>query len=213
MATKGPSTPLLLIRAALIWMCVLEFLPLSRIGASGITTSQVQRFSIQHSLNFQACSEGPRSDRLARVVSDRSTFGYLTDVFCAWPEHRGQGLANGWSAARVLPTPSLQGGFAVGCWPPRMPKTPLRPLWLQTPFDDSGMIHAEVRTQTPYKPASHARLPHNDPSRAGADPAEWGCSISFVAGVFALLAIGLHPPPDRDFSAGGSLACAWRLAL
>jgi len=105
---------------------VLEFLRQSY-WASGITTSQVQ-VSIQHSLNF-SLFRGPDQIGYARVVSDRSTFGYLTDVFVL-PEHRGQGLGK-WLVSCVFSHPELQ-GFAVGCWPPRMPK-PSTPAMASTP--------------------------------------------------------------------------------
>jgi len=50
---------------------------------------------------------GARQAGLARVVTDRATFGYLCDVYVA-PEHRGQGLGQ-WLVACTLEHPDLAG--------------------------------------------------------------------------------------------------------
>lgn len=62
--------------------------------------------SLQHALPFSLLRD---TDQIgfARVISDRATFGYLTDVFVL-PEHRGQGLGQ-WLIDCVFAHPELQG--------------------------------------------------------------------------------------------------------
>ena len=73
--------------------------------AKGIPRETVDR-SIENSLCF-GLYEGERLIGFARVISDRATFGYLSDVFVL-ESHRGKGLAT-WFMETVLEHPDLQG--------------------------------------------------------------------------------------------------------
>ncbi len=83
---------------------VVDFLVQSYWG-SGMERSKIQT-SLHHSLTFSLLKE---TDQIgfARVISDRSTFGYLTDVFVL-PEQQGQGLGT-WLIDCVFAHPDLQG--------------------------------------------------------------------------------------------------------
>jgi len=129
---------------------VLDFLRQSY-WASGITTSQVQT-SIQHSLNF-SLFQGSDQIGYARVVSDRSTFGYLTDVFVL-PEHRGQGLGK-WLVSCVFTHPELQ-GFRRWMLATDDAKT-LYARYGFSSMDTSGMIMQKFDPDA-YKPASSRPL-------------------------------------------------------
>jgi GNAT superfamily N-acetyltransferase len=72
--------------------------------AQGIPREVVER-SIRHSLCFGAF-DGPRQVGFARVISDRSTFAYVADVFVL-PSHRGQGIGKRLMAC-VSSHPELQ---------------------------------------------------------------------------------------------------------
>ena len=67
-----------------------HFLSEQSTWARGIPLDTVRR-SVQHSLNFGGFLAG-RQVAYARVVTDRSTFAYLVDVFVL-PEQRGQGFS------------------------------------------------------------------------------------------------------------------------
>ena len=71
----------------------------------GIPRRLVDR-SIENSLCFGLYSE-ERQIGFARVISDLSTFGYLSDVFVV-ESHRGRGLAT-WFMQTILAHPDLQG--------------------------------------------------------------------------------------------------------
>ena len=71
----------------------------------GIPLSTVQR-AINHSLCFGGYLGG-RQVAFARVITDKATFGYLSDVFVL-PEHRGRGHSKALMAA-ILAHPELQG--------------------------------------------------------------------------------------------------------
>lgn len=71
----------------------------------GIPLSTVQR-AINHSLCFGGYVDGQQV-AFARVITDRATFGYLSDVFVL-PEHRGRGHSKALMAA-ILAHPELQG--------------------------------------------------------------------------------------------------------
>jgi GNAT superfamily N-acetyltransferase len=62
--------------------------------------------SIEHSLNL-GLYDGDDQVGFARVVTDRSTFAFLADVFVL-PTHRGRGLGV-WLCATVLEHPDLAG--------------------------------------------------------------------------------------------------------
>ncbi len=62
--------------------------------------------SIDHSLNL-GLYDGDAQIGFARLVTDRSTFAFLADVFVL-PSHRGQGLGV-WLCATVLEHPDLVG--------------------------------------------------------------------------------------------------------
>lgn len=71
----------------------------------GIPLSTVQR-AINHSLCFGGYVDGQQV-AFARVITDRATFGYLSDVFVL-PEHRGRGHSKALVAA-IVDHPALQG--------------------------------------------------------------------------------------------------------
>jgi GNAT superfamily N-acetyltransferase len=73
--------------------------------AKGITRELVVR-SIAHSLPFSAF-DGDAQVGFARVITDRTTFAYLADVFVL-PSHRGRGIAKLLMEA-ILAHPELQG--------------------------------------------------------------------------------------------------------
>ena len=67
--------------------------------------------SMEHSICF-GLFDGDRLIGFARVVSDRATFAYWTDVVTA-PEYRGRGLGQ-WLCQCMLDHPDLQGLRRVG---------------------------------------------------------------------------------------------------
>jgi len=73
--------------------------------AAGIPRSVVER-ALANSLCFGVYRDGQQVG-LARVITDRATFAYLSDVYIL-PEHRGQGLAKR-VLAEVIEHPELQG--------------------------------------------------------------------------------------------------------
>ncbi|MBA4216708.1 MAG: GNAT family N-acetyltransferase [Proteobacteria bacterium] len=72
----------------------------------GIPQATVER-AIAHSLCIALHAEGQGQVGFARVVTDRTTFAYLCDVYVL-EGHRGQGLADGMIQA-LLAHPDLQG--------------------------------------------------------------------------------------------------------
>jgi GNAT superfamily N-acetyltransferase len=73
--------------------------------AAGIPLETVRR-SMGHSLCFGILTGG-RQVGFSRVVTDRTTFAYLCDVYVL-EEYRGRGLAS-WMLETVLAHPDLQG--------------------------------------------------------------------------------------------------------
>ncbi len=73
--------------------------------AAGISREIVER-AVRHSLCFGAY-DGGRQIGFARVVSDRATYGYVSDVFVL-PSHRGRGVGKQLMAA-IMSHPELQG--------------------------------------------------------------------------------------------------------
>lgn len=73
--------------------------------ARGIPRETVAR-AVAHSLPFSVFLDA-RQVGFARVVTDRSTFAYLADVFVV-DDQRGRGLAR-WLVATILAHPDLQG--------------------------------------------------------------------------------------------------------
>ena len=73
--------------------------------AEGIPREVVER-SIRGSLCF-GLSEGERQVGFARVITDRTTYAYLADVFVL-EDHRGRGLGL-WLIESILGHPDLQG--------------------------------------------------------------------------------------------------------
>jgi GNAT superfamily N-acetyltransferase len=73
--------------------------------AEGIPRDVLDR-SIDHALCF-GLYEGLRQIGFARVITDRATFAYLSDVYVL-EEYRGRGLAT-WLMEVVLEHPDLQG--------------------------------------------------------------------------------------------------------
>jgi len=73
--------------------------------AEGIPREVVTR-SIEHSLCFGLYQDGHQIG-LARVITDRATFAYLSDVFVL-EAHRGRGLAS-WLMDVIHGHPDLQG--------------------------------------------------------------------------------------------------------
>lgn len=72
--------------------------------ARGVAIEVVTR-SLHHSLSF-GVYDGERQIGLARVITDRATFGYIADVYILQP-YRGRGLAK-WLMECVLEHPDLQ---------------------------------------------------------------------------------------------------------
>ena len=70
----------------------------------GIPLSTVQR-AINHSLCFGGYVDGQQV-AFARVITDRATFGYLSDVFVL-QEHRGKGLGK-WLIQSICDHPDLR---------------------------------------------------------------------------------------------------------
>jgi len=73
--------------------------------ARGIPAEVVAR-AIANSLCFAAL-DGDRQVGFARVITDRATFGYVSDVFVL-PSHRGRGVGKRLMAA-IMDHPELQG--------------------------------------------------------------------------------------------------------
>ncbi|MCI0548571.1 MAG: GNAT family N-acetyltransferase [Candidatus Rokubacteria bacterium] len=73
--------------------------------AAGIRREVVER-AVRHSLCFGAY-EGARQIGFARVVTDRATFAYVSDVFVL-PDGRGRGVGKQLMAA-IMAHPELQG--------------------------------------------------------------------------------------------------------
>jgi GNAT superfamily N-acetyltransferase len=73
--------------------------------AAGVPEDVVRR-SIENSLCF-GVYRGEEQAGFARVVTDRTTFAYLADVFVL-EEHRGQGIGK-WLVEVILSHPDLQG--------------------------------------------------------------------------------------------------------
>jgi GNAT superfamily N-acetyltransferase len=72
--------------------------------AQGVPRATVQK-SIEGSLSF-AVLYGSRQVGFARVITDKATFGYLSDVFIL-EEYRGKGLSK-WLMEIILGHPELQ---------------------------------------------------------------------------------------------------------
>lgn len=82
-----------------------RFLSEEAYWSPGIPFATVQR-AINHSLCFGGYLDGQQV-AFARVITDRATFGYLSDVFVL-PAYRGQGHSKTLIAA-ILAHPELQG--------------------------------------------------------------------------------------------------------
>jgi len=74
--------------------------------SEGIPLATVQR-AIQHSLCIALHADNQGQVGFARVVTDRTTFAYLCDVYVL-EAHRGKGLAD-WMVQSLLAHPDLQG--------------------------------------------------------------------------------------------------------
>ena len=74
--------------------------------AAGISRDLVER-SMRHSLCFGAFDGEGRQVGFARVISDRATFAYVSDVIVL-PSHRGRGVGKQLMAA-ITAHPDLQG--------------------------------------------------------------------------------------------------------
>jgi GNAT superfamily N-acetyltransferase len=72
--------------------------------AKGVPLEVVAR-SLQYSLSFGVYHDGQQIG-LARVITDRATFGYVADVYILEP-YRGRGLAK-WLVECVVGHPDLQ---------------------------------------------------------------------------------------------------------
>jgi N-acetylglutamate synthase-like GNAT family acetyltransferase len=82
-----------------------RFLAEDSYWSRGIPRSIVER-AIANSLCFGVCHRGGQVG-FARIVTDRSTFALLSDVFILEP-HRGKGLSK-WLMRYVVEHPDLQG--------------------------------------------------------------------------------------------------------
>jgi ribosomal protein S18 acetylase RimI-like enzyme len=82
--------------------------------AKGVSREVVER-AIEYSLCF-GLYDGQAQVGFARVVTDRATFAYLSDVFVL-ESHRGRGLGK-WLVEFVLAHPDLQGlrRFVLATW-------------------------------------------------------------------------------------------------
>ena len=72
----------------------------------GIPLETVER-AVRHSLCIALHADGQGQVGFARVVTDRTTFAYLCDVYVL-QAHRAQGLAD-WMVQSLLAHPDLQG--------------------------------------------------------------------------------------------------------
>ena len=82
-----------------------EFLTSSH-WASGTDLATVRR-SIENSLSFAVLDRDEKTVAFGRVISDKTTFAYITDVFVV-ESHRGRGLA-AMLVETMLARPELQG--------------------------------------------------------------------------------------------------------
>ena len=73
--------------------------------SQGIPLETVQQ-AIEHSLNF-GLYRGKQQVGFARVITDYTTFAYVTDVFVQ-ESFRGQGLSK-WLMEKIVAHPELQG--------------------------------------------------------------------------------------------------------
>ena len=104
MQTKNISWRSATTRGRLDVPLIHRFLSEEAYWSLGIPSPTVQR-AINHSL-FRGYLGG-RQVAFARVITDKATFGYLSDVFVL-PEHRGRGTGKALMAA-ILAHPELQG--------------------------------------------------------------------------------------------------------
>ncbi|MEX0300386.1 MAG: GNAT family N-acetyltransferase [Kordiimonas sp.] len=74
--------------------------------SEGIPFELVNR-AFRNALSFGIYREDATQIGMARMITDRATFGYLADVFLV-PEERGQGLAK-WLMDVVMSHPELSG--------------------------------------------------------------------------------------------------------
>jgi GNAT superfamily N-acetyltransferase len=82
-----------------------EFLSGQSYWATGVPRAVIER-AIEHSLCFGVYRDGTQV-AFARVVTDRATFAYLSDVFVQ-PADRGAGIGK-WMLGSILRHPDLQG--------------------------------------------------------------------------------------------------------
>jgi N-acetylglutamate synthase-like GNAT family acetyltransferase len=83
-----------------------EFLSSSSHWALGTDITTVRR-SMENSLSFAILDRDEKVVAFGRVISDKTTFAYITDVFVI-ESHRGRGLA-GMLIEAMLAHPDLQG--------------------------------------------------------------------------------------------------------
>ncbi|MGR5468577.1 GNAT family N-acetyltransferase [Vibrio astriarenae] len=74
--------------------------------AKGIPRERVEK-SVKHSLCFEVYDVRGEQVGFARLITDRATFAYLSDVFIL-SEHRGKGLSK-WLVEVIISYPDLQG--------------------------------------------------------------------------------------------------------
>ncbi|CAM4412567.1 GNAT family N-acetyltransferase [Vibrio agarivorans] len=74
--------------------------------AKGIPRERVEK-SVKHSLCFGVYDARGEQVGFARLITDRATFAYLSDVFIL-SEHRGKGLSK-WLVEVIISHPDLQG--------------------------------------------------------------------------------------------------------
>jgi GNAT superfamily N-acetyltransferase len=82
-----------------------DFLVRDAYWSPGIPRHVLDR-AISGSLNFGLYADGAQAG-FARVISDKATFAWLTDVYVL-PDHRGHGLGH-WLVQATLDHPDLQG--------------------------------------------------------------------------------------------------------
>lgn len=112
--------------------------------------------SIEHALCFGLFREQQQIG-FGRVITDRATFAYLSDVFVLTP-HRGQGLGK-WLVACMLSHPDLQG---LRRW--MLATGDAHTLYQQFGFvlSEPGLLMQKVNTEA-YRPVAETR-PVNDTS-------------------------------------------------
>ncbi|HCH5088079.1 GNAT family N-acetyltransferase [Vibrio parahaemolyticus] len=84
---------------------IYEFISNSYWG-KGITRERLEK-SLRHSFCFAVLDDENQLVAFARLITDRTTFAYLADVFVV-EAHRGKGISK-WLISEIVAHPELQG--------------------------------------------------------------------------------------------------------